>query len=64
MLATLLSRTQLYMDVSVKQSTLKMDTPRAADKKEDKRRNVQRADEKVHCGCGLPMRTQSWGSAN
>ena len=58
----LLSRTQLYMAASVKQSVLKVDTLRAADKKENKRRYVQRTEEKVHRGCSLPVRTRSWAA--
>ena len=60
----LLSRTQSYMAASVKRSALKVDTLRAADKKEDERRDVQRAEEGVHRGCCLPMCTPSWDSVN
>ena len=60
----LLSQIQSYMAASMKRSALKVDTLRAADKKENKRRYVQRTEEKVHRGCSLPVRTRSWGIAD
>ena len=54
----LLSWIQSYMATSVKGYVLKVDKPRATDKKEDERCNVRHVEEEVHCVWGSPVNTR------